>query len=127
MTDKICCCFFGHRKIKETHELEKSVYNAVENLITNNHVNTFYFGSKSCFNNFCYRIVSNLKEKYPYIQRIYVRAEFPYISDSYRNYLLQMYEDTYYPENILKAGKTVYIKRNYEMINKSKYCIVFLR
>ena len=125
MTDKICCCFFGHRIIKETQNLEKSVCKAVEDLIINKHVDTFYFGSKSRFNDFCYRIVSKLKEKYPHIERIYVRAEFPYINDSYRNYLLKFYEDTYYPENLLNAGKAVYVKRNFEMINKSKYCIVF--
>lgn len=34
MIDKIrCCCFFGHRKIKETEELKETVYNAVEDLI----------------------------------------------------------------------------------------------
>mgnify|MGYP002771653648 FL=1 len=70
-------------------------------------------------------IVTELKEKYPHIKRIYVRAEFPYIDDSYRNYLLERFEDTYYPEKMIDAGKAAYIERNYEMINKSKYCIVF--
>lgn len=126
MIDKLhCCCFFGHRKIKETEELKNAVYNAVENLITSENVDTFYFGSKSRFDDFCHSIVTELKEKYPQIQRIYVRAEFPYIDDSYRNYLLERYEDTYYPENIIDAGKAAYVERNYEMINKSKYCIVY--
>lgn len=65
------------------------------------------------------------EKKYPHIKRIYVRAEFPYIDDSYRNYLLERFEDTYYPEKMIDAGKAAYIERNYEMINKSKYCIVF--
>lgn len=39
-----------------------------------------------------------VKEEYPDIKRIYVRAEFPYINDDYKNYLLKSYEDTYYPE-----------------------------
>ena len=33
--------------------------------------------------------------------------------------------DTYYPEKMIAAGKAAYIERNYEMISKSKYCIVF--
>ena len=123
--DKLhCCCFFGHRKIKETEELKEAVCNAVEDLITSKNVDTFYFGSKSDFDDFCHSIVTELKEKYPHIQRIYVRAEFPYIDDSYRNYLLERYEDTYYPERMVDAGKAAYVERNYEMINNIKYCIV---
>ena len=126
MIDKLhCCCFFGHRKIKETEELKETVYNAVEDLIISKNVGTFYFGSKSDFDDFCHSIVTELKEKYPHIQRIYVRAEFPYIDDSYRNYLLERYEDTYYPERMVDAGKAAYVERNYEMIHNSKYCIVY--
>lgn len=126
MNDKLrCCCFFGHRKIEETTELEKSVYSIVEDLITNKNVDTFLFGSKSQFDDFCYKIVTELKEKYPHIIRIYVRTEFPYIDDSYRNYLLERYEDTYYPSKMVEAGKAAYVERNYEMINKSTYCVVY--
>ncbi len=119
------CCFIGHRKIKETQELKNSIYNIVENLILNKGINTFYFGSKSDFNDLCYEITSRLKEKYSYIQRIYVRAEFQHIDDSYRNYLLEYYEDTYYPPDIANAGKAVYVKRNLEMIKRSEYCIIY--
>lgn len=126
MNDKLrCCCFFGHRKIEKTDSLKNTVRTAVKNLIENNGVDTFLFGSKSQFNTLCYEIVTELKSKYPQIQRIYIRAEFPYIDNSYRNYLLKHFEDTYYPEKIIGSGKAVYIERNYEMINKSKYCIVY--
>ena len=54
-----------------------------------------------------------------------MRAEYPYIDDNYRNYLLEDYEDTYYPENMLKAGNSAYVERNFEMINKSKFCIFY--
>lgn len=126
MNDKLrCCCFFGHRKIEKTDSIKNTVRTAVKNLIENNGVDTFLFGSKSQFNTLCYEIVTELKSKYPQIQRIYIRAEFPYIDNSYRNYLLKHFEDTYYPEKIIGSGKAVYIERNYEMINKSKYCIVY--
>ena len=39
--------------------------------------------------------------------------------------LQNMYEDTYYPERIIDSGRAIYVERNYEMINKSKFCIVY--
>lgn len=94
-------------------------------MITRKNTDTFLFGSKSNFDSICLEIVSELKEKYPHIKRIYVRAEFPNIDDDYKKYLLQYYEDTYYPEKILNAGRAVYIKRNFEMIDKSEFCIIY--
>ena len=119
------CCFLGHRKIKETDELKSKLYNEIETLITYKKVHTFLFGSKSQFDDLCYKIVTELKEKYQHIKRIYVRAEFPYIDDSYKNYLLESYEDTYYPSKMIDAGKAAYVERNYEMINNSRYCICY--
>ncbi len=119
------CCFFGHREIDETEELKAQLYETVESLIVNENVDTFLFGSQSRFNELCYEIVTQIKEKYPHIKRVYVRAEFPYIDDSYREYLLKSYEDTYYPENIIGAGRASYVERNYEMIDKSRFCIVY--
>jgi len=54
-----------------------------------------------------------------------VRAEYPDISDTYRAYLLKSFEDTYYPEKIRGSGKVVYVKRNFEMIDHSRFCIVY--
>lgn len=88
-------------------------------------MDTFLFGSKSRFNSLCYELVTNLKEKYPHVKRIYVRAEFPDINDDYKTYLMSFYEDTYYPEKIRGAGRAAYVERNYEMIKKSKHCIVY--
>lgn len=119
-------CFFGHRTINETEKLKNELYKTIEKLITEEKVNTFLFGSKSRFNSLCLELVTNIKEKYPYIKRIYVRAEFPDISDSYRAYLMENYEDTYYPEKSRNAHKSVYIKRNYEMIDNSRFCVVYL-
>ncbi len=119
------CCFFGHRTINETEELKAKLYKTIESLIVNENVDTFLFGSKSRFNDLCLEIVSQIKEKYPYIKRVYVRAEFPIISDSYKDYLLESYEDTYYPEKIIGSGRAAYVERNFEMINQSRFCIVY--
>ena len=120
-----CCCFFGHRKIKETEELKSRLYDTIEELIRDCKVQTFFFGSKSEFDDLCFDIVSELKEKYPYIQRIYVRSAFADIDEDYTNYLLEMYESTYFPEKIRKSGKASYVERNQEMINYSKFCVVY--
>ncbi len=119
------CCFFGHRTTNETEELRERLTQTVEGLIREKNVDTFFFGSKSCFDSLSLEIVTKLKEKYPHIKRVYVRAEFPIISDKYKAYLLESYDDTYYPKKILGAGKAVYVERNYEMINKSRFCVVY--
>ncbi len=119
------CCFFGHRKINETEQLKAKLVEIIEQLIVEEKIDTFLFGSKSRFNSLCLELVTEIKEKYPYIKRIYVRAEYPYISEQYKNYLLESYEDTYYPEKILNAGRASYIKRNYKMIDNSRYCVVY--
>ncbi len=122
---KNVCCFFGHRKINETEKLKSKLIEIIEKLIVEQQVDTFLFGSKSCFNSLCQETVTEIKEKYPHIKRVYVRAEYPYIQEDYKNYLLENYEDTYYPEKIMNAGKASYVERNYEMIDKSHYCVVY--
>ncbi len=126
MSDKTSvCCFFGHRKIVETTELRKRLWETIEQLITKEGVTTFLFGSRSRFDDLCHELVTRIKEKYPHIKRIYVRAEYPYISDSYRAELLKYYEDTFFPERTLGAGRAVYVERNQEMIRQSHFCVVY--
>ena len=96
-------------------------------MILNENVDTFYFGSRSKFDTLCWEVVTELKEKYPEIKRVYIRAEYPYISDDYKNYLLQDYEDTFFPEKAIKAGRARYVERNQEMIDKSVFCIIYYR
>ena len=119
------CCFIGHREIFVNENWEQQLYQTIESLIVEKNVDTFLFGSKSQFNSISLKIVTKLKEKYPHIKRIYVRAEYQYIDENYKNYLLQDYEDTYYPERLSRSGKLVYIERNCEMINNSQYCIMY--
>ena len=121
------CCFIGHREIEETEELREKLWGIIETLITQKGVDTFLFGSKSGFNSLCHSMVSEIKEKYPHIKRIYVRAEYPYISDRYREYLLEDYEDTYFPSRVLGAGRASYVERNYEMIDSSSYTVFYYK
>ena len=121
------CCFIGHREINVTDELKEKLYVLIEHLIIEESIDTFLFGSKSQFDDLCYDIVTNTKKKYPHIKRIFVRAEYPYIDESYKAYLLENYEDTYFPKSVLGAGKASYVKRNCEMIDNSRFCIVYYK
>lgn len=119
------CCFFGHREIDATEDLQDRLYMAIEKLIVEKGVNRFLLGSKSKFNSLCYRVVTKVKENYPDITRVYVRSSYQHISEDYKEYLLEGYEETYYPEKIANSGKASYVERNQEMIDKSDFCIVY--
>ena len=119
------CCFFGHRTINETKELKEKLCDVIENLIVNEKVDTFLFGSKSRFDSLCLELVTKIKEKHPHIKRVYVRAEYPVIDESYLAYLLKSYENTYYPKKLVGAGRAVYVERNCEMIDHSRFCVVY--
>lgn len=127
MNKNSTCCIFGHRTINESEEFKAKLCDSIEKMIINEKVDTFLFGSKSQFNDLCFDLVSKIKEKYPHVKRIYVRAEYPYISKQYENYLLKRYEDTYYPSKICNSGRSVYVERNFEMIDNSRFCIVYYK
>ena len=117
-------CFIGHREIEKTEELVSSLKNIVEMLI-NKGATTFLFGSKSSFDDLAWEIVTELKEQFPEIKRIYVRSAFQYIDQFYEEYLRRFYEETYFPKRLEKAGKASYVERNYEMIDNAGYCIFY--
>lgn len=125
MSANTTCCFFGHRQINETETMKNNLYGVIEDLIVSKGVDTFLFGSKSRFDRLCLDTVSLLRTKHPHIKRIYVRAEFPDIDDRYRDYLLERYEDTFFPDNIRNAGRASYIKRNQIMIDLCRFCVVY--
>lgn len=117
--------FVGHRTVKDKELVKRKVYQIVEDIIVTQNAKKFLFGSRSKFNDLCYEVVTELKEKYPYIERIYVRGEYPYIDESYRNYLLESYEDTYYPAGMEEAGRAAYVERNCKMIDESDVCVMY--
>ena len=38
---------------------------------------------------------------------------------------LKHYEGTYFPEHVENAGRASYVEHNQEMINHSKFCVVY--
>lgn len=119
-------CFIGHRTITVTNELCERIRTTVLDLIDNQGVDTFLFGSRSQFDDLCLKIVTEIKEIRPHVKRTYVRAEYPYISADYEKYLLTFYDETYIPESIIHAGKAIYIERNRHMIDSSDFGIFYI-
>ena len=119
------CSFFGHRDTEQTEELKQKVREIVERLIVEEGVDTFLFGSRSKFNDLCLLVVTELKEKYPHIKRVYVRSQYPYIDKLYKAYLLESYDETIIPQSVKNAGKASYVERNQEMINASDFCVFY--
>lgn len=126
-TEKKTCCVFGHRKVGEKEELKEKLSEIFENLIVFENVDTFLLGSRSEFDDLCREVLVAKKEKYPHIKRIYVRAEYPYISESYEKHLLKYCEATYFPERAINAGKAIYVERNYEMIENADICVIYFK
>lgn len=119
------CCIIGHREFEKSKKLELKIKKTIINLIEKEKVTTFLFGSNSRFNDFCYDIVSELKNVYVDIKRIFVRAEYPVITDEYFNYLKTLYEDSYFYSESFITNKFSHIKRNQTMIDNSDFCIFY--
>ena len=117
-------CFIGHRAISHAEDVMRLLKETVVNLIDKG-ATTFLFGSMSAFNALSWQVVTELKEKYPYMKRVYVRSAHPYISKAYETYLLTSYEETYFTKKVERAGKSSYVQRNAEMIDTSSYCVFY--
>ena len=133
------CCFIGHRRIDLIKELEEKTKNVIEDLIINKEVETFLFGSKSEFDSLCHKIVSDLKDKYPYIKLVvYTCKSEGCTLESERQKWEQIYFNLYKEKvNLLcvdeefehktkyTSGRASYVERNQAMINDSDYCVFY--
>ena len=120
---KNTCCFVGHRTIENKPFIYEQVKQCVTDLINRENITTFLFGSKSQFDELCLEVVTELKNIFPNIKRVYVRAVYDYVTVDYEKYLLTLYDDTFYAEKARNANRLAYVKRNEEMIDKSSICI----
>ena len=135
------CSFFGHRKIEITKELKQKVKEVIEDLIVNKNVSYFLFGSKSKFNDLCHLVVTKLKEKYSYIERIeYTCKSEDCLLEKDKNKWeeinkqllknnsnLLFYDNEFEFKNKYVAGRASYIERNFSMIDDSFYCVCYCK
>ena len=133
------CSFFGHRKIDETEELKNRLKFIITNLIENEKVDVFLFGSRSDFNSLCHAIVTELKEKYPHIQRrAYTCRNETCTLEKERAYWEEIYsyvqkkpitllgvEDEIEHKTKWISGRAQYVERNQAMIDDSDFCVFY--
>ena len=132
------CSFFGHRDTPQTDELKQKVRETVERLIVEEGVDAFLFGSRSKFDELCHMVVTELKEKYPHIQRIAylckhetavlvgagARLKQQIKQTTGRDVYVPEYEDIKKSDRVNSAGRASYVERNQWMINNS-VCAIF--
>ena len=106
----------GHRKVKNTEVVMWRICETVFDLIVNQGAQIFYFGSRSEFDRLCYAAVSDLQKLYPHVRRVYVRATYEHVEKFYEDYLLEGYEETYYPDSVRGSNELCYVTRNVAMI-----------
>lgn len=116
--------FLGHRKIENCEKI-RSITTAVIAKLIEQGADTFLFGSRSEFDSLCYEIVSEFKRVNSQIQRVYVRAEYKFISDDYTSYLLEKFESTFFPKEVSNAGRAAYVKRNQVMIDLCDLAVIY--
>lgn len=109
--------FIGHRNTLITKDLQEKLFYKLREHLQTYPETQFLFGSRSNFDKMCLMTVSQLKEDFPQLKRVYVRAEFENINDFYEKYLLTMYDCSFFPPQIKNAGKATYIERNRIMID----------
>ena len=117
-------CFIGHRKINDTPELRERLRGILQELIETGTVN-FIFGDHSAFDDLCYELVTELKEKYPEIKRINFRKDYEDTNDYTMQFLIVGYEESICPKGAGSAGRASYVERNQAMIRESDVCIFY--
>lgn len=133
------CSFFGHRNIEITAELQQKLKLTIEKLITEQHVLTFLFGSRSSFDYLCRIVVNEVKIKYPNIKRVAYTCrsetcmlesekrkwENIYLFFEKRDVNLVGFEEEYEYKTKYTSGRASYIERNQAMINGSDFCVFY--
>lgn len=134
------CSFFGHRDTPQTEELKQKVKETVERLIVEEGVDTFLFGSRSKFDELCHIVVTELKEKYPHIQRTaYLckheggcfvgegKEEAQFIKAHFgKEVYVREFEDIKRSDRVNSARRASYVERNQLMIDESDIAVVYL-
>lgn len=113
------CCFFGHKDTPES--VKDNLYAAIENLIVEYGVETFYVGNHGCFDFYTRLALRQLQQKYP-IGYAVVLAYMPGEKNEYDDF-----SDTMLPEGIESVHPKYAIDwRNRWMLRQSQYVIAYI-
>lgn len=122
------CSFFGHTKIDITDKLVNDLKILIKKLITEDNFQIFYFGGFSNFDELCWQIVSEIKQEFPLIKRIFCLSNPQHLRPSKRPKFLKEndYEEFVYLDLDFDWWyKRIYF-RNIEIINKSDFVVFFV-
>ena len=113
-------CFFGHRDV--THDIRAKLQFIIEQLITEEQINSFYVGHQGQFDSMVRSVLKELKVKYPHIRYTVVLAYMP------DEHIKEVYgEDTLYPDGLETVPKRFAIsKRNDWLIAHSCIAVCYV-
>lgn len=122
----LSCSFFGHSEISITDDLKDRLHAELVRLLRDGY-DTFYFGGFGDFDHLCWQTVTDLKNDYPQIYRVYCLSDPRHVRLSKRPKWLK---DTDYEEfTYLNLGFDYWYSRIYyrncEMINQSDFVIFY--
>lgn len=112
------CTFFGHRDCPTS--VKAGLYEAIERLICDQQVDTFYVGTQGSFDRMAYGALAELRQRYSHIKVYRVLAYIPKPGDTDT-------ADTIVPEGIENTHpRYAIVNRNNWMIDRSDYVIAYV-
>ena len=112
------CTFFGHRDCPDG--IKASLYEAIERLICDQRVDTFYVGTQGSFDRMAYGALAELRQRHSHIKVYRVLAYMPKPGDTDT-------ADTIVPEGIENAHpRYAIVHRNNWMIDRSDYVVAYI-
>lgn len=135
------CCIIGHRKISEFIFVALATSDGFIDLIENRNVSVFKFGYNGEFNDFCYKSLLLLKNKYPHIKLVLysLNNEIAYTFEEAAEYQskynrknqpfkYKCFDEIVYLTDIDESKvKYSYVLRNKRLIDESDYCMIYYR
>lgn len=114
------CTFFGHRECPVS--VEETLLSTLEDLILTHGVNQFYVGNQGQFDDYVYKVLKKLGEKYPHIHYAVVLAYMPGQLIEYMDF-----SDTMLPEGIEGIHPRFAISwRNNWMLRKADNVVTYV-
>lgn len=121
---KSCSCF-GHNKINVSKHLKEKLMSIFKELISKENVKYFYFGGFGEFDDLCHSIITELKNEYPEVYRIFCLSDLRHQRLSKRPEWLkdEDYEEITYLDLNFDCWYSKIYYRNCEIIDHSDYCV----
>lgn len=124
------CAVFGHRKIKISEQLRADLKSIFIDLIINKKVTIFYFGGFGEFDDLCWEIITELRNTFPNVKRIYVCETEKYVDRPHKRpkwINLVDYEEIIYFALRFDYWYTRIYYRNLEIIDHSDFNVFYIR